>query len=111
MMSVVIDRDYLCTFFVSTGGGDVFFSADVVTRRVRLFVCTVGHFVWLFFEGWLAAPLTSLLPWLVCLVSEGLQSWLGGLASLVWWLGLFLFLLVFDGQFLCQCALLVTRLG
>ena len=78
-MSVVIDRDYLCTFFVSTAGGDVFFSADVVIRRVRLSVCTVGLFVWLFLEGWLAAPLTSLLPWLVFLCVRGTPILAGGI--------------------------------
>ena len=54
-----------------------------------------------FLQGWLAAPLTYLLPFLVGGFSlEGLQSWLGGLASLVFCgrVCLFLFAL-FYGQF------------
>ena len=69
--------------------------------------CTVGCVVWLFFQGWLAAPLIYLLPLCVfwpCF--EGLQSWLGGLASLL----RFCFVLV-DGQYLSQRSLLFSRLG
>ena len=64
------------------------------------------------FLGWLAAPLTYLLPSLAVPCAEGLQSWLGGFGvARFGGLGfLLLFVFVF-GQFLGQCALLVTRLG
>ena len=36
-----------------------------VTHLVCFFACTVGHLVWLFIQGWLAAPLTLFLLWSV----------------------------------------------
>ena len=51
-------------------------------------------------------------PCLLVASVEGLQSWLGGLGSLVFvFLVRFVCFALVDGQLLCQCDLLFTRLG
>ena len=64
MMSVVIDRDYLCTFFDRLGRCFVCCSlGDAPCLLMRLYSWTLS--VAFFIQGWLAAPLTYLLPWSV----------------------------------------------
>ena len=70
--------------------------------------CTDGHFWLASYLGWLAAPLTQLLSGSVACFSEGRQSWPGGLVSLAWWLGLFLFWVSSNFEL---AILLVTRQG
>ena len=72
--------------------------------------CRVGHTLG-FLQGWLAAPLTCLLPLLVFLCIRGTPILAGviGVARLV--VGLFLFILFWLLGHICVSALLVTRLG
>ena len=72
--------------------------------------CTVGQFFSAFLSGLACRPTDLFIVRFVGLFFEGRQSWLGGLVSLVWWLGLFLvFVSVLSN---CESvSLLVTRLG
>ena len=87
------------------------FSPTWFFTRFAFFDCTVGHLVWLLFQGWLAAPLTYLLPFFVLSFDprDSNPGWGDCRRSLVV-VGAFAVVLV-SGQFLSQCDLLVTRLG
>ena len=66
-----------------------------MTHLVCLFACTAGHFVRLFMQGWLAAPLTSFIcPVLLFALSRGTPILAEGIAvarSVCFWLlGFFL---------------------
>ena len=40
------------------------FLTYLVAHQVCFLICTVGHLFWHFIQGWLAAPLSFLLPFL-----------------------------------------------
>ena len=98
-----------CTFFDRRGRVLLLIPLWYLAR-VLFDLYSWAVFIGFLFMGWLAAPLTHLLFGFLAWFFEGRQSWLGGLVSLAWWLGLFWFLFsVLDN---CESVcLLVTRLG
>ena len=108
-MSVVLDRPIFARFL--TAGGECSFLIPLwYLARVLFDLYSWTVFIGFLFMGWLAAPLTHLLFGFLAWFFEGRQSWLGGLVSLAWWLGLFWFL--FSVLNNCESvSLLVTRLG
>ena len=108
MMSVVMDRPIFARFL--TAGGECSFLILLWYLARVLF----DLYSWTVFIGFLSGlacrPTDSFIVRFLAWFFEGRQSWLGGLVSLAWWLGLFWFL----SSVLNNCEsvyLLVTRLG
>ena len=110
MMSVAIDRIFFCTFL--TAWGDVFVVTVTGGSPVGQSFCTAGYSFWTLFQGWLAAPLTLSIALVCWRFFRGTPILAGGIgvARLVF-PGFVVFFVLVLGQLLCQCYLLVTRLG
>ena len=101
----------MCTFW--TAWGDAFVKFLGGSRGLLPVLYSLAHFLEIYLV--LACrPADIVLPNAGCLFFEGLQSWLGGLASLAFCgVGLLFVVLLFYGQYsiFMSVLLLVTRLG
>ena len=95
---------------VLTAWGDVLFHLLGGSPGLLFHLYSWIYF-WLFYQGWLAAPLTYLLLCLVVLLVRGTPILAGGIGVARLVVGAVFVVVFVFGQFLCQCALLVTRLG